>query len=235
MTRDTRQPLAPPDHTNWSDVAATDAVMDLPVIQPDAFYLRIGKPVMDRVLALIALLLLLPVMLVVAAMVFVSLGNPVILRQERVGLGGRTFHVYKFRSMHADRRRRPVPFAGRDRRVTHKSEDDPRLTPVGRLIRRLSLDELPQLLNVLRGEMSMVGPRPELPHIVDAHYALYEHRRHAVKPGMTGLWQVSERGSGVMHEHVDVDLDYVDRVSFTTDVGILLRTIPAALVTNQGS
>jgi lipopolysaccharide/colanic/teichoic acid biosynthesis glycosyltransferase len=158
----------------------------------------------------------------------------VVLRQRRIGMGGRPFTVYKFRTMHADRRRDDDGYAGPDRRRTHKSADDPRLTATGRLLRRLSLDELPQLVNVLRGEMSLVGPRPELPVVVERHYADWQHRRHAVKPGLTGLWQVSERGNGMMHEHVDVDLDYVDQVSLGTDLRILLRTLPAALTTHQG-
>ncbi|MEE8603229.1 sugar transferase [Euzebya tangerina] len=197
-------------------------------------YVRLVKPVIDRLVALLALILLLPLFAVVAMGVYTSLGAPLIFGQERVGLGGRSFTVYKFRSMNADRRRTAATFDGFDRRRTHKSEQDPRLTPTGRLIRRLSLDELPQLINVLRGDMSLVGPRPELPGIVEEHYAEWMHRRHAVKPGMTGLWQVSERGNGMMHEHVDVDLDYVDQVGLGTDMRILAKTLPAALHTNQG-
>ena len=197
-------------------------------------YVRKVKPVLDRMLAAVALLVLLPVFAVVAGAVYTSLGAPIIFGQRRVGLGGRIFTVYKFRSMEQDRRGAERTYDGFDRRITHKSETDPRLTPTGRLIRRLSLDELPQLINVLRGDMSLVGPRPELPEIVEEHYADWMHRRHAVRPGMTGLWQVSERGNGMMHEHVDVDLDYVDEVSLSGDLRILARTLPAALGSNQG-
>ena len=197
-------------------------------------YVRKVKPVLDRIAAAVALLVLLPVFAVVAIAVYTSLGAPIIFGQRRVGLGGRTFTVYKFRSMEQDRRDAGRAYDGFDRRVTHKSETDPRLTPTGRLIRRLSLDELPQLINVLKGDMSLVGPRPELPGIVEEHYVDWMHRRHAVRPGMTGLWQVSERGNGMMHEHVDVDLDYVDEVSLGSDLRILARTLPAALGSNQG-
>ena len=109
-----------------------------------------------------------------------------------------------------------------------------RVTAWGRILRPSHLDELPQLFNVLRGDMSLVGPRPELPHIVDAYYEPWQHRRHAVKPGITGLWQISERGNGMMHEHVDVDLDYVDQVGLGTDLWIMARTLPAALSSRQG-
>jgi lipopolysaccharide/colanic/teichoic acid biosynthesis glycosyltransferase len=228
--------VAPPS-TATPPRAAEQRPPDL-ALAPAGAYLRVVKPAMDLVLAAVALLLLAPVMAAVALAVFVSLGGPVVLRQRRIGYGGTEFTVYKFRTMHQDRRagRDGLDEApdGIDRRVTHKSEDDPRLTPTGRLLRRLSLDELPQLVNVLRGEMSLVGPRPELPAVVDRHYADWQHRRHAVKPGLTGLWQVSERGNGLMHEHVDVDIDYVDQVSLRTDLRILLRTLPAALLTHQG-
>ena len=198
-------------------------------------YIRRVKPVIDVILAAVLLVVTLPVMLLVAMTVFVSLGSPIVLRQTRVGFDGRHFVVFKFRTMHPDRRRHHDPEqVVVDRRVVHKHPDDPRLTPTGRLLRKLSLDELPQLINVLRGEMSIVGPRPELPAIVNGHYRGWMHRRHAVKPGITGLWQVSERGNGMMHEHVDVDLDYVDQIGFLTDLRIILRTIPAALSSRQG-
>jgi len=200
----------------------------------DSRYVRWVKPLLDGALALLALLVALPVMLVVAVVVFVSLGRPILLRQDRVGRDGHLFTVLKFRTMHPDRRARAEAFEGLDRRRTHKHPDDPRLTPAGRLLRRLSLDELPQLLNVLRGDMSMVGPRPELPMVVERHYEPWQHRRHAVKPGITGLWQISERGNGMMHEHVDVDLDYVDQVGLGTDLWIMARTLPAALSSRQG-
>lgn len=224
--------------TKTSDRTFATADLDLETLLapfPGGVYLRVGKPLMDRVLAVGTLLLVLPMLLVICLAVFVSLGGPIIFGQQRVGRGGKLFTVYKFRTMDHDRRRDEAGFAGTERRLTHKSEDDPRLTPTGRLLRRLSLDELPQLFNVICGDMSLVGPRPELPMVVNRHYMRWMHRRHVVKPGMTGLWQVSERGNGMMHEHVDVDVDYVDQVTFLTDLRILVQTLPAAWSTHQGS
>ena len=125
------------------------------------------------------------------------------------------------------------PFAGTDRRVTHKSDDDPRHTALGRLLRKTSLDEIPQFWNVALGQMSLVGPRPELVEVV-ARYQPWQHRRHEVKPGLTGPWQISQRGDVPMHEATDVDVAYVDDLSFRTDVMILLRTIPALLMRRSG-
>ena len=195
-------------------------------------YVRYVKPVVDRVGGLVLLVLALPVLLVVAVLVRVSLGPGVVFSQDRVGQGGTVFQIYKFRTMRPSRRREHQPFDGEDRRRTHKHPEDPRLSAVGRILRRLSLDELPQLFNVVKGDMSLVGPRPELVMIV-AGYEPWQHRRHSVKPGLTGLWQVSAR-ERPMHEATDVDLEYVDAISFLTDVRILLRTIPAALGRKKG-
>jgi lipopolysaccharide/colanic/teichoic acid biosynthesis glycosyltransferase len=172
------------------------------------------------------------VLLACAFAVRVSLGTGVVFTQDRIGQGGLPFRIYKFRTMHPSRRREHRPFEGEDRRLTHKHPDDPRLSAVGRLLRRLSLDELPQLINIVKGDMSLVGPRPELVSIVDG-YEPWQHRRHSVKPGLTGLWQVSAR-ERPMHESTDIDLEYVDAISFRTDVSILLRTIPAALGRKKG-
>jgi lipopolysaccharide/colanic/teichoic acid biosynthesis glycosyltransferase len=132
-----------------------------------------------------------------------------------------------------DRRRDERRLHDHGRRRTHKTPDDPRHTPLGRFLRRYSLDELPQLLNVLRGDLSLVGPRPELPEIV-ATYAPWQHTRHQVKPGLTGLWQVTERQQHVaMHHHVATDLRYVERLSPLTDLWILLRT-PGVVLTRGG-
>jgi lipopolysaccharide/colanic/teichoic acid biosynthesis glycosyltransferase len=197
---------------------------------PRGAYVRFVKPAIDAFVATLLVAVFLPLMLMIALTLRATLGSPVLFRQPRVGRGGRTFTVLKFRTMAPDRRTGDsgMRYVGVDRRVTHKSRHDPRLHPFGRFLRKWSLDELPQLLNVMRGDMSLVGPRPELVDIV-ARYHPWQHRRHEVKPGMTGLWQVSARGDGMMHEHVDIDLEYVDAVSLRTDTSILLRTIPAAL------
>jgi lipopolysaccharide/colanic/teichoic acid biosynthesis glycosyltransferase len=194
---------------------------------PRGVYATLIKPAYDRVVGLILFVLFLPVTGAVALAVRLSLGTPVIFRQRRVGRNGTEFDVYKFRTMARDRRRQQMPVVV-DRRQNHKSENDPRHTRVGRFLRKSSMDELPQFWNVVRGEMSLVGPRPELVEIV-ARYEAWQHQRHVVKPGLTGLWQVSSRGSGMMHLHTDVDLEYIERLGFLTDLKILLRTLPATI------
>ncbi len=197
-------------------------------------YQRVVKPVIDRVGAAVMLVVSSPFMLVIALTVLLRLGRPIIFRQERVGRNGKLFTVYKFCTMAADRRSEDVDIDGDDRRVTHKSESDPRLKPVGRVLRKWSLDELPQLWNVIRGDMSLVGPRPELPSIVEG-FAPWQHERHAVKPGLTGFWQVYARGDGqLMHEHTELDVAYVRRIGLLTDMKILLLTVPAIVGVRKG-
>ncbi len=179
-------------------------------------------------------LLTLPIVIMVSLAVFIDLGRPVILCQGRVGQDGKRFNVYKFRTMHPDRRRfRGRGFVGLDRRFTHKSDTDPRHTELGRFLRKWSLDELPQLWNVILGHMSLVGPRPEMVQIVEL-YQPWQHQRHEVKPGITGLWQISARGELPMHEATHIDLEYLDRVSLMTDLKIMVLTIPAALGSRTG-
>jgi len=172
-------------------------------------------------------------MLLIAMAVLISLGRPVIFRQRRVGRHGKLFTVYKFRTMIGDRRVAQIPLIDVDRRETHKSDRDPRSSNVGQRLRRWSLDELPQLWNVIRGDMSLVGPRPELPSIVD-RYAPWQHERHVAKPGLTGFWQVYARGDGVMHERTDLDIAYVRAIGLRTDLKILLLTIPAIIGLKRG-
>ena len=197
------------------------------VAPPRGFYVRVAKPAMDRTVGAAALVAAGPILAVVAIAVRWRIGTPVLFRQRRCGLNGEPFDVLKFRTMRADRRsqRAAVPV---DRRLTHKSEEDPRHTDVGRQLRKWSLDELPQLWNVVRGEMSLVGPRPELVEIVEG-YEPWQHQRHLVRPGLTGLWQISRRGEGLMHLYTDTDLEYIATVGLRTDLKILFRTIPAAL------
>jgi lipopolysaccharide/colanic/teichoic acid biosynthesis glycosyltransferase len=191
-------------------------------------YERMFKPLIDKVLASVLLVVLSPVLLVVGVMVAMSLGRPIVLRQFRVGRNGARFVVHKFRTMHPDRRAPRSEYDGENRRITHKHPDDPRLTPVGQALRKWSLDELPQLWDVLLGTLSLVGPRPELESIV-ANYEPWQHARHAVKPGLTGLWQIKARGDGEMHEHTDLDIEYVQKVTFRGDLKIMLLTLPAIL------
>jgi lipopolysaccharide/colanic/teichoic acid biosynthesis glycosyltransferase len=196
-------------------------------------YLRLVKPAADRVLGAILLVLTSPVLAASAVLVRVNIGRPVIHAQTRIGLGGRPFRLYKLRTMEPDRRRSQVDFGSRDRRVNHKSLDDPRHTRVGRLLRSTRLDELPQLWNVVKGDMSLVGPRPELSEIV-RKYEPWQHERHLVKPGVTGLWQISDQNGKPMHECTEIDIEYLNRMSFAEDVRILIRTPLAMLGRRRG-
>lgn len=205
-----------------------------PLGQTRYLYPTLVKPVIDRVGATLMLILAAPFMLLIAVAVAVTIGRPIIFRQIRVGQSGQLFMVYKFRTMEADRRRQELDIEGDDQRVSHKRADDPRLRPLGRVLRRWSLDELPQLWNVVRGEMSLVGPRPELPVIV-SRFAPWQHERHAVKPGLTGHWQVYARGDGqLMHLRTDLDIAYVRSVGLRTDLKILFLTIPAVIGLRTG-
>lgn len=190
------------------------------------WYSRRGKRAFDIVASAALLVATAPIIIGIAAVLRLRLGEDILFRQRRVGINGEDFEMLKFRTMHHSRRRsQHHVFHGSDRRTTHKSTDDPRHTRVGRLLRRTSLDELPQLINVLRGDMSLVGPRPELASVVDAH-DLRSHARHLVKPGITGLWQVSRRNEGLLlHTCFDDDLPYLDRITLGGDVKILAATV----------
>ncbi|TCO52064.1 exopolysaccharide biosynthesis polyprenyl glycosylphosphotransferase [Kribbella antiqua] len=186
------------------------------------------KAVFDRVLALGMIVLLAPLLIGLAVAVAVSSPGPVLFRQRRVGRGGVEFTMLKFRSMYADAEQRlgDLYALSDGNGVIFKMRDDPRMTPLGRWIRRFSLDELPQLFNVLRGDMSLVGPRPPLSEEV-ALYAADDSRRMLVKPGITGLWQVSGRSDLSWDESVRLDLRYVDNWSMTLDLLILWKTARA--------
>lgn len=164
-----------------------------------------------------------PMCLIALAIRLDSRGNPLFL-QERIGRDGKEFTIWKFRTMSHSRSDELLFFHTEDGRQQHKIKNDPRITRFGRILRKTSLDELPQLLNVVMGHMSLVGPRPELPQIV-AHYEPWQHERHAVRPGITGWWQVSGRSELPMHEHTELDIYYVQRVSFWLDVRIAVKTV----------
>ena len=198
------------------------------VVLPVGPYARIVKPSIDLIAGLFLLVALMPVAIVVATLVRLRLGRGVIYRQQRIGRHERSFTIYKFRTMKPDRRKAQVPFSGVDRRICHKRDDDPRHTRLGRFLRRSRLDELPQLFNVIKGDMSLVGPRPELPQVV-SRYEPWQHERHLVKPGVTGMWQVSYEATGLAYEGVHLDIAYLRRLSFVTDCGVLLRTVLVAL------
>jgi exopolysaccharide biosynthesis polyprenyl glycosylphosphotransferase len=189
-------------------------------------YRKLLKGLFDRACALAGLALLSPLLLVVAFLVKVTSHGPVMFRQTRVGRDGREFTVLKFRTMVVDAEQRKDELVACNEQaggVLFKIKSDPRITAVGRRLRRYSLDELPQLFNVLRGEMSLVGPRPPLPDEV-ARYGGDVYRRLAVKPGMTGLWQVNGRSDLTWEESVRLDLRYVDNWTLALDLQILWKT-----------
>ncbi len=207
-------------------------VADLPVLEFDTSDVSrstmLLKRCFDVIVSAVGLLLSAPLFPVVALAIRLDCPGPAIFSQLRAGLGGRPFRMYKFRSMYRDAENQLSDLVDLDAlpEPAFKLRDDPRVTRVGRFLRRLSLDELPQLWNVLRGDMSIVGPRPEELALVARYQP--EHRfRLQVKPGMTGPMQVSGRGELAFAERLAVELDYVERVSLARDLWILLRTLPA--------
>lgn len=180
--------------------------------------------IFDIFIAALALLVLSPVLLVMAIAIKLGSRGPVVYRQRRVGKDGKEFELLKLRTM----------VQGSDPVGIGKivARDDPRVTAAGRPLRRTSLDEIPNLLNVLRGEMAIVGPRPTIPAQV-ADYTPFQHRRHEVRPGLTGWAQVQGRAGIPWEERIELDVEYVDRRSFTLDLGILAKTA-WLLVTGHG-
>ena len=196
----------------------------------------VGKRALDIVLALVALVVFAPVMAAVALAVRLDGPGPVVFRQTRLGKDGRAFTFLKFRSMVVDAEARLAELADRNEAdgPIFKIADDPRITRVGRFIRRTSLDELPQLLNVLRGEMSLVGPRPPLPSEV-ARYAPWQRDRLLVTPGMTGMWQTRGRSAlSSFDAIVALDFEYLRRWSLWLDVQLLLHTV-LTVVSTRGA
>ena len=200
------------------------------VYGPDRTLALLLKRFIDLVLAALALLVLAPVFLVIGLVILLRDRGPVFFRQTRVGLHGRLFEMVKFRTMvpDAEARLAELETLNEVRGPAFKVTDDPRLTRTGPFLRRTSLDELPQLWNVLRGDMSLVGPRPPLPREV-AGYDLWHRRRLSMRPGITGLWQVSARREENFDRWVAIDLDYIDRWSLWLDLRIMLGTIPAVI------
>jgi len=194
-------------------------------------YQRMIKRAFDLFLGLLALIPALPIMALSALMIFLEDGTPILFRQKRVGENGRLFEMLKFRTMvkNAEQLRKQVEKRDADGNLIHKTKDDPRVTRVGRLLRRLSLDELPQLFNILAGTMSVVGPRPEMPYLVEM-YQPWQRKRFAVPPGLTGWWQVSGRSDKPMHLHTEDDLYYIQNYSIWLDLQIIVRTIWVVLI-----
>ncbi len=197
---------------------------------PDELVGHVAKRVFDLGASIAALVLLSPLLAILWVALRASQGPGVIFRQTRIGLHGRPFTIFKFRTMYADAEERfgEVEALSDTSGAAFKLIDDPRVTPAGRLMRRYSLDELPQFVNVVRGEMSIVGPRPAPPREVQ-EYDIWHKRRLSMKPGITGLWQVSSRLDEDFDQRAELDLAYIDRWSFWLDLEIVLRTIPALI------
>ncbi len=225
------------------DGVPTLTVRESPMKGPALFLKRL----LDVAAAFLCIVLLSPIFLFIALGIRLTSKGPVFFRQNRVGQGGREFTFYKFRTMrvdtderlHREYARNFINGKGIDRdgradgQPVFKLTNDPRVTPVGRMLRKTSLDELPQLLNIVRGEMSLVGPRPPIAYEIQ-HYKEWHRRRLEAKPGLTGLWQVSGRSSVPFNEMVLMDLYYIDNWSLWSDFKILLRTIPV-IVSGKGA
>nr|MBA3806641.1 sugar transferase [Acidobacteriota bacterium] len=222
-----------------------DQIGALPMItlfrEPLSNAARIVKRLFDLTISLLALTIISPLWLLIALLIKLDSRGPVFYKQERVGMDGRIFLFYKFRSMstnsddtlHREYQKHyiagnPEANLGDQKQPVYKLATDSRVTRVGRWLRRLSLDELPQLFNVLRGDMSVVGPRPPIPYEVEA-YDLWHRKRLDMKPGLTGLWQVSGRNRLPFDEMVRLDLYYIENWSLLLDLKIILRTLPVML------
>lgn len=214
---------------------ATEDFAGLPLLDLRASalddYERILKRGFDLLFGFCALIAVLPVLAGTGLAILWDDGRPILFRQKRVGENGRLFSVYKFRTMvrNAEQLRHLVEIRDEKGNLIHKSKEDPRVTRVGRFLRRFSVDELPQLFNVLKGDMSLVGPRPELPHLVE-QYQSWQRQRLAVPPGITGWWQVTGRSDKTMHLHTEDDLYYVQNYSIWLDLQIIVRTVWVVLL-----
>jgi exopolysaccharide biosynthesis polyprenyl glycosylphosphotransferase len=212
-----------------------DRLEDMPLLTftttPENEYLLLLKRVIDFTMALALLIILSPLLLLLAAIIRLTSEGPVLYRQVRCGLGGRKFTVYKFRSMHADAdlRREELAALNELDGPVFKIKNDPRCTAAGRFMRKFSLDELPQLVNILKGDMSFVGPRPPLPEEVE-RYAGWQRRRLRMQPGLTCLWALEGRNKLNFRRWMELDLMYIDNWSPGLDLMILLKTIPVVLL-----
>jgi len=198
---------------------------------PESEDLLLLKRGVDFVMALVFLIVLSPLLLVLAILIKLTSRGPVLYRQTRCGLGGRKFTVYKFRSMRADADllRHELAALNEMDGPVFKIKVDPRCTPVGAFMRKFSLDELPQLVNILKGDMSFVGPRPPLPQEVEK-YQRWQRRRLRMQPGLTCLWALEGRNKLNFKRWMELDLEYIDNWSPSLDWKIILKTIPVVLL-----
>ncbi|MFN8458709.1 MAG: sugar transferase [Anaerolineae bacterium] len=198
-----------------------------PALDP---FQRLVKRIFDLLVSTIGLILALPLMIIIAILIRLDSPGPVIFKQQRVGENGRIFNMYKFRTMihDAEAQHQELMQQTDEGHLVHKFYDDPRVTRFGRILRHTSLDELPQLMNILKGEMSLVGPRPELPWLVD-QYKPWQRKRFEVPQGLTGWWQINGRADKLMHLHTEEDLYYIKNYSLWLDIQILWRTIKTVI------
>lgn len=210
--------------------AAIDDFAGLPMLDLRApalsEYQRMLKRAFDLIVTIFSLVITLPVMGIIAILIKLDSPGPILYRAKRIGENGKIFEMLKFRTMvkNADELMNLVVHVSKNGKFLYKKPDDPRVTRIGKILRRTSLDELPQLFNVLKGEMSLVGPRPEQPHLVEK-YELWQRKRFAVPQGMTGWWQIHGRSDKPMHLHTEEDLYYVQHYSIWLDIQILVKTI----------
>jgi len=190
----------------------------------ETIYSRVIKRGVDVLAGALGVAFMLMVVPVVALAIRLDSKGPIFFRQTRIGRYGKPFKIWKFRTMLHNPGEELRLFHGDDGQYRHKILNDPRVTRIGSILRRTSLDEFPQLINVLLGDMSLIGPRPELPQIVQ-NYQSWQHQRHLVRPGLTGWWQVNGRGDLPMHEHTEFDIYYIRNLSWRLDLLILRRTV----------
>jgi len=194
------------------------------------------KRIADIIISIVVIICTLPLTLAVGIIIKLTSKGPVFFGQKRFGMNKRPFTLYKFRSMVADAEELKAALAAKNEMdgPAFKIKDDPRITKIGRFIRKMSIDELPQLINVLRGEMSLVGPRPPLPDEVEQYEWLFR-KRLSIKPGLTCIWQVSGRNDVSFEEWMEMDRQYVENWSLSLDAKILLKTIPTVLLAKGAS
>lgn len=215
--------VIPPTYGHYLHDLEVDDIGGIPVIREkervSRFIYPILKKIFDLSVSLIALILLSPIFLVLAVIVRLDSPGPIFFSHRRVGLNGKEFNFLKFRTMYTE----SSPYA-----ITPNSAEDPRITRFGRWLRRSSLDELPQFFNVLAGDMSLVGPRPEMPFIVSS-YSEEQRQRLRVKPGITGVWQISAVRGEPIHANMEYDLFYIEHQSLLLDVIIMVKTVATAI------
>ncbi|CAN7711286.1 sugar transferase [Paenibacillus sp. LjRoot153] len=193
------------------------------IAEPSGIYVQIIKPLIDLLVSLMLLICSFPLFLCVAILIKFDSKGSILFKQQRYGKHGRVFHIYKFRTMYEN-----VPTEGR----SPISGDDARITPIGRILRKTSIDELPQMINILKGEMSFIGPRPEQKSIVEAEYTEWERQRFCITPGITGLWQISSERKLPIHENLQHDFKYAREISWQMDLRIIWGTLRVMMRSN---